>query len=821
LALVVGSLISLLGAPPAAVAASPHVTASGSPARPVPPAEPGDGSGSTSAVPTELTLPTVSDTTPVAGEEVTFTTSISPADARGWVDFVHQTGSIDGVAVVDGTATLVTSVLPIGTHLVTATFLPDDDQLFAPTTSGGVSVTVAPARDPEQIVVDGLEQEYANGATMTLVAGGDPLGQGESYRWVERPTSGGSWEPVWNDAESHLETAPTLTRTVTHHHNGYEYAVQIVQSGGVIAQSAPVAPTVTGASVGSGLDVHLLDVAASYPYATYTTLRVGGAPLPDGARYEWFQHYPRWVAPNLPTDLGDPEGTAAKAIYVPDWGVLEIGVRIVAADGSVLGTSPLYSLVSENPPILVIEDLLSAYTEGDTIRATAVVAPADSPFTEYRWTVQSGRQSRVLESTTATVELPATLDLDRATLSVNLVEPTRRERLVGYAAEQLVVAAADATPGLFFGPVARHYHSGDRLGIEVHPTVPLEDGMHYRWFLQRADQAQEHELEGITGSRLDVVAEVALAGSRIRVELVDAGGDVVASLGPQAIAVDDHGSPPARTLELTTDGTFAPGETVTFRATPSPATVVDRYEWWVSRPGATEAVLRVTTRSPEWQIPLTGADDGLRVHAALTLDTGATYSQSAPFEIAFDTGPTDPGDPGPDPADPDPNDPQEPTPADPTPVDPGAADPVVGPVPDDQLTEQTRGGVEVSGRAAPGASVTLVVPTRAGERVRVWLHSEPHLLGTVTLDAAGRATVTVPASAAPGAHRVVVQALDGTLLGWDDVHLVDPGAAVDGADLAVTGAGAVRPMGLGATALVLVGAAAMLWSRRRREVAVS
>jgi hypothetical protein len=106
LALVVGSLISLLGAPPAAVAASPHVTASGSPARPVPPAEPGDASGSTSAVPTELTLPTVGDTTPVAGEEVIFTTSISPADARGWVDFVHQTGSIDGVAVVDGTATL-------------------------------------------------------------------------------------------------------------------------------------------------------------------------------------------------------------------------------------------------------------------------------------------------------------------------------------------------------------------------------------------------------------------------------------------------------------------------------------------------------------------------------------------------------------------------------------------------------------------------------------------------------------------------------------------------------------------------------------------
>jgi hypothetical protein len=118
----------------------------------------------------------VSDSLPVAGDDVTFTTSISPADAQGQVEFVHQTGSVGSATVVDGTATLSAATLPIGRHLVTAEFFPDDDRLFAPSTSGGVDVTVEPARSAEQLVVTGLAPEYVDGATIALTAAGDPLG---------------------------------------------------------------------------------------------------------------------------------------------------------------------------------------------------------------------------------------------------------------------------------------------------------------------------------------------------------------------------------------------------------------------------------------------------------------------------------------------------------------------------------------------------------------------------------------------------------------------------------------------------------------------
>ncbi|MDR1512372.1 MAG: hypothetical protein LBS56_02650 [Propionibacteriaceae bacterium] len=107
---------------------------------------------------------------------------------------------------------------------------------------------------------------------------------------------------------------------------------------------------------------------------------------------------------------------------------------------------------------------------------------------------------------------------------------------------------------------------------------------------------------------------------------------------------------------------------------------------------------------------------------------------------------------------------------------------------------------------------------RAGEQVRVWLHSTPALLGLVTLDAAGQATVTIPADALLGAHRIVVQALDGSLVGWDGIWLVAASqAGPDGERLAVTGGNPNLPVvGGAAVLLMLFGVAALFAARSRR-----
>lgn len=141
------------------------------------------------------------------------------------------------------------------------------------------------------------------------------------------------------------------------------------------------------------------------------------------------------------------------------------------------------------------------------------------------------------------------------------------------------------------------------------------------------------------------------------------------------------------------------------------------------------------------------------------------------------------------------------------PTDP--TDPVPTPTPDSELDGAPNGGVSVNPSSAAGGEqvVITVGVAHAGERVWVWLHSTPILLGSFTVSSAGTVTVTLPAGIAAGQHRLVVQALDGTLIGW---------AALDVSALANTGndvGGSLRV----ALSLLLLGAVVLVVTRRRRR----
>lgn len=140
------------------------------------------------------------------------------------------------------------------------------------------------------------------------------------------------------------------------------------------------------------------------------------------------------------------------------------------------------------------------------------------------------------------------------------------------------------------------------------------------------------------------------------------------------------------------------------------------------------------------------------------------------------------------------------------------------PVPDEQLTDADRGDVRVPDEVVQGGRITVSAPGHGGEQVRVWLHSAPVLLATVILDASGSAVVTIPSDAALGDHRVVVQALDGTLIGWDGIRVVaaSQGGAggTGGAELAATGSGS-EPMLFAAGAMLLLLAGGVVLAVRR------
>ncbi|QOR71020.1 hypothetical protein IM660_01510 [Ruania alkalisoli] len=152
----------------------------------------------------------------------------------------------------------------------------------------------------------------------------------------------------------------------------------------------------------------------------------------------------------------------------------------------------------------------------------------------------------------------------------------------------------------------------------------------------------------------------------------------------------------------------------------------------------------------------------------------------------------------------------DPDPTDPT--DPDPSDPGTGPEPasEEDLTDDTRGEVNVPATAHRGETIEVGVPSAAGERVHVWLQSDPTLLVSGTVSAGGTISVTIAADASLGDHKVVVQANDGSLIGWAPLEIVEvPTTGGDGTSdhdgLADTGAGGVHLALVALSALLLGG----------------
>lgn len=130
------------------------------------------------------------------------------------------------------------------------------------------------------------------------------------------------------------------------------------------------------------------------------------------------------------------------------------------------------------------------------------------------------------------------------------------------------------------------------------------------------------------------------------------------------------------------------------------------------------------------------------------------------------------------------------------------------------LTDVTRGGITAPDAVTAGSSITIGVgASRAGSSVDAWLFSTPMHLGTKVVSTAGAITVTVPADAPAGQHRLVVTDASGAVIGWVplEVRAASGPLAVTGLDL-----GPTLPFALGA---LLLGSLLVGVSTRRRSPA--
>lgn len=153
----------------------------------------------------------------------------------------------------------------------------------------------------------------------------------------------------------------------------------------------------------------------------------------------------------------------------------------------------------------------------------------------------------------------------------------------------------------------------------------------------------------------------------------------------------------------------------------------------------------------------------------------------------------------------------EPPVVDPTP-DP--VDPTSPPLKDEQLTAANQSCVDVPDFARPGDAIAIALCAgNTGKQVSAYMYSDPVLIGSGTVSAAGLTSGTIPAKATLGTHKIAVYDAQGRLIGWAPITVVER----DGGGLALTGAEWV-PLALFAALLVLAGTA-VLTSRPRRAKA--
>lgn len=133
---------------------------------------------------------------------------------------------------------------------------------------------------------------------------------------------------------------------------------------------------------------------------------------------------------------------------------------------------------------------------------------------------------------------------------------------------------------------------------------------------------------------------------------------------------------------------------------------------------------------------------------------------------------------------------------------------------EDDLTPATQNVVTGPASGVAGGTIVIEVGVgHAGEKVDVWMLSTPVHLGTFTVPASGRLTVTIPASLPAGAHRVAVLAADGSVIGWFQI-------AVTPSALAATGGSATwNLLPIGAISLLGGMLTLALVAVRRRRVA--
>lgn len=329
-----------------------------------------------------------------------------------------------------------------------------------------------------------------------------------------------------------------------------------------------------------------------------------------------------------------------------NWGFTEPGsyevtaqASVTSADRTKTSTSNVatYSFeVAPAPTALAITGAEASVAAGADVTLSATQTPATSTFDDFVWSTRASAEAEwhVLEGETGPTLTVEASDGAQYRASVSGGRDIGSNGAIVVESEPVTIAV-EAAPEqtIALAGLAGHYHSGSPIDLAVTATPAVENGA-YAWYLQRTDQAEPVRIDGVSGARHRITAEQALHGARVTAHLLDARGDVVARTAPATIEVDDHGAAPLQKVAIRgLAEQYDVGDDVALTATVAPASVLDRFEWYVQKPGETAPVLVESANGPTFTAEATEDLAGAAVIAKLTYADGTVYVESAPVIV--------------------------------------------------------------------------------------------------------------------------------------------------------------------------------------------
>ncbi|MBE2316672.1 choice-of-anchor M domain-containing protein [Solirubrobacter sp. CPCC 204708] len=586
---------------------------------------------------------TASKTALTLGESVTLTGTVAPGTADGYVEFRRGTTVLGHDRVESGSAELQVSDLPVGTHDVTAVFVPAVANLATGSTSAALPITVS---DDSGLPfsITGVKPSYQPGEQLSARVVGATLKENEVFYWLLR------YKGTTSEIVPQSTTESTYSQIVDALQDDAEISVQIYDTAARVARSqTPFVPIVIEHQ---GAQPTIKQVGSAHnPLLPGDTIEfeLAGRTLAEGETLEWgFSTYAGYFGASFSTSTWpatylteDKTRVRVRSLYNPTAvgpyapplvvSVMKDGVRIARSE---------FTRVTVGPRELGVSGHRNLYREGGRVELDATLYPlregAGDNFT-YTWTYTKGGTTEIWgteKQTSPTLTGPTLTKAQHHGGQLRLSVFNNGELAQRSASLPINVTDDLTSQILEFSALAGHYHQGDRvrLTLTAEPAPLPGETLRWEWKWPGTDW---QPMPGVVDNVWQVTAEQALDGVEIRAVLTYADPTKAPAIAQtRVVHVDDHGAAPRQKVTVTGPTSVGVGERATLTAAVAPASVLDRYQWYVKRPGSAERTPIAGAINATYAFTADLADDGSEYSVAVVKPDGSVaYGPSAPIAL--------------------------------------------------------------------------------------------------------------------------------------------------------------------------------------------